>query len=94
MGDALKAQLTQYSSDIKAQLDALEAALTLFLTDLSAPPGALGNFGIPLPISSVTPNSAAATLPKLAQFKAKVAQITTTFQNELPKMRSKIGKTR
>ncbi len=94
LGNATMDLFMKYSSDMRDKLTSLESAITLLLTDLSSPPGSLGNFGVPLPISAATPNSAAATIPKLKKFTADITNITKSFQDSLPKTRSKIAKTR
>jgi hypothetical protein len=73
LGDTLKQLLDTYSSDVNTHIATFADALN---SGLSAPPGVLGNFGIPLPGMPIIVAAASA-------LKASVNTSTTTFKTDL-----------
>ena len=96
LGNTLKDLLTEYSDGINTAVDGFTTQLTTYLTAING--ASFGNFGIPLP--ALGPPGVPAAPPLMfnvngaVKFKADVKTATTTFQNKLNTILSKIGKTR
>lgn len=91
LGDTLKSLLTAYSSNIESSISGFSDALTQLATTLSTPPNNLGNFAIPLP-GLIAISAVLASAPTL--LKTQVAAHTQSFQQDLIKILSRVGKTK
>lgn len=84
MGNALKNLLSDYVDDINTHVSTFADTLQ---QQLSAPPGLLGNFGIPLP-------GMAAIVAAVVALKSSVSSAKATFDINVDSMLSRVGKTK
>lgn len=90
LGNVLKTLLNAYTSAMQKEIDKFVASLNTLASTVSAPPGVLGNFGIPLPGMVAIGTTLSSAGPAL---QAGVDAATQDLQSKIDTMLSTVGKT-